>query len=80
MNYKQFLAENNSTTDDAGYIVDETNQEILSHIWQEVFHLLDKIPSEIANIDAGAIASQVQHQVECQMLRRYVDSFDAGTR
>ena len=75
MSYRQFLDTNHSKKDDDGYIVDETNQEILSHIWQEIFHLLDRIPQEIANIDAGAIASQVQKQVEVELLRKYVDNY-----
>ena len=57
---------------------DRTNQEILSDIWQEVFHLLDRIPREVADIDAGQIAGEVQRQVECAMLRRYLDELDGG--
>lgn len=75
-NMQRFLNEVVEVPTDDGLISNETNQAVLSHVWQEVFHLLDAIPKEIADIDAGGIAGLVQGQLELAMLQRWLGEQD----
>lgn len=70
---KKFLAETVEFTHDDGCINAASNQEILSDVWQGVFHLLDAIPREVCgDFDAGAIASLAQRDLEFYMFRLYL--------
>lgn len=75
LQHQRFLDYRHGGVDPDGYIIDESNQDVLSHVWDTVFQLLDGLTAEgLDKLDAGEIAQLVTSLVERELLRNYLEA------